>query len=73
VKSIVLSFALLVSVVSLMAGSIFAVRTMSSEQAQIRRVDRYEHPCIVLKVDNYGCQAEIEMRTRMVRAPRLDR
>jgi hypothetical protein len=25
----------------------------------------YKHPCIVLKVDNQGCQTEIEMRTRM--------
>ena len=72
-KSIVLSFAILVSVVSLMAASIFAARTMSSEQAQIRRADSYEHPCIVLKVDNYGCQAEVEMRTRVAAAPRLDK
>jgi hypothetical protein len=26
---------------------------------------RYKHPCIVLKVDNQGCQSEMEMRTRM--------
>ena len=25
----------------------------------------YKHPCIVLKVDNQGCQTEIEMRTRI--------
>ena len=30
------------------------------------RVASYSYPCIVLKVDNYGCQAEIEMRTRVV-------
>jgi hypothetical protein len=26
---------------------------------------QYKHPCIVLKVDNQGCQTEMEMRTRM--------
>ena len=61
-KSIALSFAILVSVVSLFTASIVMARTMSSKQTQIRRVDHYEHPCIVLQVDNYGCQAEVEIR-----------
>lgn len=26
---------------------------------------QYKHPCIVLRVDNQGCQTEMEMRTRM--------
>jgi hypothetical protein len=34
---------------------------------QIRSIEPAspKYPCIVLKVDNKGCQTEIEMRTRM--------
>ena len=47
--------------------------TLNKRQVRNRRVASYSYPCIVLKVDNYGCQAEIEMRTRpvVVRGERL--
>ena len=34
---------------------------------QIRSIESAspKYPCIILKVDNQGCQTEIEMRTRM--------
>ncbi|MCG6918247.1 MAG: hypothetical protein LJE89_11965 [Deltaproteobacteria bacterium] len=34
---------------------------------QIRKIEPASHkyPCIVLKVDNQGCQTELEMRTPM--------
>jgi hypothetical protein len=34
----------------------------NERKLQTRRVSQYKYPCIVLKVDNSGVQAEIEMR-----------
>ena len=72
-KTIVLSFTLVTAVLSLMAGLVFTVCTMTTKQIQNKRLVHYKHPCIVLNVDNRGCQAEIEMRTRVVLVPRLPR
>lgn len=43
----------------------FVVFSANERQLQIKRVSRYKYPCIVLKVDNSGCQTEIEMRTHV--------
>ena len=44
-------------------ASIFLM-AVSGKQVQSRKHTSYKHPCIVLKVDNQGCQTEIEMRSR---------
>ncbi|MGW8223010.1 MAG: hypothetical protein ACWGP1_12760 [Syntrophobacteria bacterium] len=43
----------------------FVVFSANERQLQIKRVSQYKYPCIVLKVDNSGCQTEIEMRTHV--------
>jgi hypothetical protein len=43
----------------------FVVFSANERQIQIKRVSQYKYPCIVLKVDNSGCQTEIEMRTHV--------
>ena len=40
----------------------FVVFSANERKLQTRRVSQYKYPCIVLKVDNSGCQTEIEMR-----------
>jgi hypothetical protein len=44
----------------------FVVFSANERQLQIKRVSQKKYPCIVLKVDNRGCQAGIEMRTHVV-------
>ena len=44
----------------------FVVLNANERQLQIKRVSQSKYPCIVLKVDNSGCQTEIEMRTHVV-------
>ena len=41
---------------------VFVVFSANERQLQIKRVSQNKYPCIVLKVDNRGVQAEIEMR-----------
>ena len=43
----------------------FVVFSANERQLQIKRVSQNKYPCIVLKVDNSGVQAEIEMRTHV--------
>jgi hypothetical protein len=43
----------------------FVVFSTNERQLQIKRVSQNKYPCIVLKVDNRGCQTEIEMRTHV--------
>ncbi|MEE9121163.1 MAG: hypothetical protein V3U56_07730 [Syntrophobacteria bacterium] len=43
----------------------FVVFSANERQLQTKRVSLYKYPCIVLKVDNSGVQAEIEMRTHV--------
>lgn len=43
----------------------FVVFSAHERQLQIKRVSQSKYPCIVLKVDNSGCQTEIEMRTHV--------
>ena len=58
IKAWIVIAALLVTVLVM-----FVVFSASERQLQIKRVSQNKYPCIVLKVDNSGCQAEIEMRT----------
>ena len=60
IKAWIVIAALLVTVLVM-----FVVFSASERQLQIRRVSQNKYPCIVLKVDNSGCQAEIEMRTHV--------
>ena len=69
IKSKFSKLATIIVVLFLIAGAISAVHNMSNKQSQNKRLVYYKHPCIVLKVDNRGCQAEIEMRTRVVMVP----
>ena len=54
-----------ISILSLIAGIIFTARTLCDIERQNMKLVYHKHPVIVLKVDNRGCQAEIEMRTRV--------
>ena len=44
---------------------VFVVFSANERQLQIKRVSQNKYPCIVLKVDNRGAQAEIKMRTHV--------
>ena len=43
----------------------FVVFSNNERKLQIKRVSQNRYPCIVLKVDNSGCQTKIEMRTHV--------
>ena len=60
IKAWIVIAALLVSLVV-----IFVAFSANERQLQIKRVSQNKYPCIVLKVDNRGCQTEIEMRTHV--------
>ena len=60
IKAWIVIAALFVSVVAL-----FLVFSANERQLQIKRVSQNKYPCIVLKVDNRGCQTAIEMRTHV--------
>ena len=60
IKAWIVIAALFVSLVVL-----FLVFSANERQLQIKRVSQNKYPCIVLKVDNSGCQTEIEMRTHV--------
>ena len=64
------SVAVVISILCLMAGIIFTVRTLYDIELRNRKLVFYRHPVVVLKVDNRGCQSEIEMRTHVAVAPR---
>jgi hypothetical protein len=57
IKAWIVIAALFVTVVVM-----FVVFSAHERQLQIRRVSQNEYPCIVMKVDNSGCQTQIEMR-----------
>ena len=57
IKAWIVIAALFVTVVVM-----FVLFSAHERQLQIRRVSQNEYPCIVLKVDNSGCQTQIEMR-----------
>ena len=72
-KKIALCLFLVTAPISLIAGLVFMGSTLSTKQLVNTKIVPYKHPCIVLKVDNSGCQADIEMRTYVVKALRLPR
>jgi len=53
----------LLTTIAVLASIVFTA--MSGTHIRITGTVPYKHPCIVLKVDNQGCQTEVEMRTRM--------
>ena len=57
IKPCIMIAALFVTVIVM-----FVVFCANERQLQTKRVSLYKYPCIVLKVDNSGCQTEIEMR-----------
>ena len=57
IKTWIVIAALVVTVIAM-----FAVFSVNERQVQIKRVSQNKYPCIVLKVDNSGCQTEIQMR-----------
>ena len=60
IKAWIVIAALFITVVVL-----FVVFSTNERQLQSKRVSQNKYPCIVLKVDNSGCQTEIEMRTHV--------
>ena len=60
-----LGAAVVISILSLIAGIVFTVRTLCDIELRNRKLVYYKHPVIVFKVDNRGCEAEMEMRTRV--------
>ena len=54
----------LITTLVVLAGIVFTA--LSGMHIRSTAPAPYKHPCIVLKVDNHGCQTAIEMRTRMV-------
>ena len=60
IKAWIVITALFVAVVVM-----FVVFSTNERQLQTKRVSQNKYPCIVLKVDNRGCQTEIEMRTHV--------
>ena len=60
IKTWIVIAALFVTLVAM-----FVVFSANERQRQIKRVSQNKYPCIVLEVDNSGCQTEIEMRTHV--------
>ena len=60
IKAWIMIAALFVTVVAL-----FLVFSANERRLHLKRVSQNKYPCIVLKVDNSGCQTEIEMRTHV--------
>jgi hypothetical protein len=58
-------FNLFVVIITLVVLASIVFTALSGTHIRSTESTPYKHPCIVLKVDNQGCQTEIEMRTRM--------
>jgi hypothetical protein len=67
-------FVTIITVLSFMAGAIFAVRALVTvaRVRQLRNVKlvSYETPCVVITADDRGSQVELKMRPRVVVFPR---
>ena len=61
----VVNLFIVISMLSVMAAIIIMAVTANKKQLRSKRLASYKHPCIVLEVDNAGCQSKIEMRTRV--------
>lgn len=58
-------FHLFVALATLVVLASIVFTALSGTHIRSTEAAPYKYPCIVLKVDNQGCQTEIEMRTRM--------
>ena len=58
-------FNLFVVITTLVVLASIVLTALSGAHIRSTGPARYKHPCIVLKVDNQGCQTEMEIRTRM--------
>ena len=58
-------FNLFVVITTLVVLASIVLTALSGAHIRSTGPARYKHPCIVLKVDNQGCQTEMEMRTRI--------
>lgn len=58
-------FNLFVVIGTLVVLASIVFSALSGTRIRSRGRAPYKHPCIILKVDNQGCQTELEMRTRM--------
>jgi hypothetical protein len=58
-------FNLFVVITTLVVLASIVFTALSGTQTRNVEPASYKYPCIVLKVDNQGCQTEIEMRSRM--------
>jgi hypothetical protein len=58
-------FNLFVVITTLVALASIVFTALSGMHIRSAEPAPYKHPCIVLKVDNQGCQTEMEIRTRM--------
>ena len=65
VRAKVVNLFIVISMLSIMTAIIIVAVTANKKQLNARRLASYKHPCIVLEVDNAGCQSKIEMRTRV--------
>ena len=50
-----------ITTLAVLAGIVFTA--LSGLHVRRRQAAPYKHPCIVLKVDNRGCETQLEMRT----------
>jgi outer membrane lipopolysaccharide assembly protein LptE/RlpB len=58
-------FNLFVVITTLVVLASIVFTALSGMHIRSTKSAPYKHPCIVLKVDNQGCQTQIEMRTRL--------
>ena len=56
---------ILLTVLFVAAAIMIMAVSANKKQLRTRTLASYKHPCIVLEVDNNGCQSKIEMRTRL--------
>ena len=61
----VVNLFIVISMLSFMAAIMIMAVTANKKELRTKRLASYKHPCIVLEVDNGGCQSKIEMRTRV--------
>jgi hypothetical protein len=51
-----------------LVGIVLLAISPRARQIHAKKLTSYNHPCIVLKVDNHGCETEIQVRTRVAAA-----
>jgi hypothetical protein len=57
------NFFVVITTLAVLASIVFTA--LSGTQVRKTEPVSHKYPCIVLKVDNQGCQTELEMRTPM--------